>query len=223
MADSDAFEFNDLVLPSEEEDVDDWDDEDVEAMQPELTGDGEKIGDLACRDKKALSDRKRKDKFKLDRAVVVPVPRELVTLRALNFEDLLVPEVTEVPSREACRVLMAEYSESVGAAFKISGRSKHPLSDVVPGCDLFFMQGVCLSEACPFTFRFTAQEKPAQPWQLASFEPHIHGCGSPTRRSRRTCYNLCDLARLVVRWMRAVEASGGALVRTRLSAAPSNS
>ena len=51
-----AFEFGDLILPSEEEDFDDWDDEDVEAMQAELAGDGEKIGDLACRDKKALSD-----------------------------------------------------------------------------------------------------------------------------------------------------------------------
>lgn len=55
MADSDAFEFNDLVLPSEEEDVDDWDDEDVEAMQAELAGDGEKIGDLASRAKKPLA------------------------------------------------------------------------------------------------------------------------------------------------------------------------
>ena len=50
-----AFAFGDLVLPSEEEDLVDWDDEDVEAMRAELAGDGEKIGDLASRAKKPLA------------------------------------------------------------------------------------------------------------------------------------------------------------------------
>ena len=76
--------------------------------------------------------------------------------------------------------------------------SRYLAEPCVPGCDLFFMQGVCLSAACPFAFRYTVLEKPEQPWQLSLFEPHIPGCGSPDRRKRRTCYNLGYLARLVV-------------------------
>jgi hypothetical protein len=134
-----------------------------------------------------------------------------------DAESAGLTQCTKVPSRQEDRLLMAENSEVKGATFVTTGRSKHPLSGVMPVTNSTQLRGVCASNDCDFTFEFL-QKIAGEPWNLERFKAHIDNCHSPPvhaddstdvfadgdsarsspRRFRRTSYDADELARIVV-------------------------